>query len=633
MIATILSRTFIAPVCALGLFLGLAGSTVGQRPAAADESAAAESRLKELIQQLGAEDFATREKAQAQLAQLGLEAFDALHAAQKSNDPEIALRAKYLVRSMSVRWFQDSDSTDVVRILKGYGELADSERKNRMDRLAALENRQGVAALCRLSRFETQDPLSKYAAIKVMDQPAIADDAARGEMGKTILSIVGHSKRAAAGWLRLYVRTLDDPGSTLADWNAATAAEHSTLAKHPEATSREIVRDLYRWHVELLKRLDRPQEAVAVIRRTFSLLDGTPEEITEVVDWLIHREAWEVVQEVAQRFEATFNENPLLLYRLAEAQLKQGQGDKATATAEKALALRAENWDEHFLVAFKLQERGLHRWAEREYRAIIAGTPAGAVLDFRSRYFLSELLHDQLRDKEAGETLKVVCDLMDNDEAAKETCGRALPDNGPEGLYSRMHLFFALAHIEQKEYDAAYAQLSKGIASDPTDADALIALYRLPNQTPERIAETKRLIDEATKVFRDEVQEFRQASEQAPNEQFQAVQNQALATACNQLAWLVGNTYGNQDEALECSQKSLELRPNYPGFLDTLGRCYYAKGDLENAVKFQSQAAKLDPYSGQIRRQLEFFKKELAAKTSKSDADVDKQPPAAKKPD
>jgi hypothetical protein len=48
--------------------------------------------------------------------------------------------------------------------------------------------------------------------------------------------------------------------------------------------------------------------------------------------------------------------------------------------------------------------------------------------------------------------------------------------------------------------------------------------------------------------------------------------------------------------------------------LDTLGRCYYAAGDLENAVKYQSQAVKLDQHSGQMRRQLEFFQKELAAK-------------------
>ena len=89
------------------------------------------------------------------------------------------------------------------------------------------------------------------------------------------------------------------------------------------------------------------------------------------------------------------------------------------------------------------------------------------------------------------------------------------------------------------------------------------------------------------------------------------------ATPLNQFAWLIGNTLGETDpqlaeEAIRYSQKSLELRPDAAGYLDTLGRCYYAKGDLENAIKYQSEAARLDPHSRLIRRQLEFFKATLA---------------------
>ena len=68
-----------------------------------------------------------------------------------------------------------------------------------------------------------------------------------------------------------------------------------------------------------------------------------------------------------------------------------------------------------------------------------------------------------------------------------------------------------------------------------------------------------------------------------------------------------------------CSHKSLEIRPDTGGYLDTLGRCYYAKGDLENAVKYQSKAVELDPHSQQIRRQLKVFQDELAKKKSRDD--------------
>ena len=36
---------------------------------------------------------------------------------------------------------------------------------------------------------------------------------------------------------------------------------------------------------------------------------------------------------------------------------------------------------------------------------------------------------------------------------------------------------------------------------------------------------------------------------------------------------------------------------------DTLGRVYFAKGDLDNAIKSQSKAAELEPHSGLIHRQ------------------------------
>ncbi len=75
---------------------------------------------------------------------------------------------------------------------------------------------------------------------------------------------------------------------------------------------------------------------------------------------------------------------------------------------------------------------------------------------------------------------------------------------------------------------------------------------------------------------------------------------------------MVANTEGDYKDPLKCSQRSLELQPGEAGFIDTLGRCYYAVGDYENAVREQRRAVKLEPHSGQIGRQLEFFEKALA---------------------
>ncbi len=101
-----------------------------------------------------------------------------------------------------------------------------------------------------------------------------------------------------------------------------------------------------------------------------------------------------------------------------------------------------------------------------------------------------------------------------------------------------------------------------------------------------------------------------------------------LALSNNQLAWLIANTEGDFDEAIRCSAKSLVLQPNRSGFLDTLGRCYYAKGDYENAVKYQSQAVALEPHSPLIVTQLALFQQALAQqeKINQEDAAQEKGP-------
>ena len=54
------------------------------------------------------------------------------------------------------------------------------------------------------------------------------------------------------------------------------------------------------------------------------------------------------------------------------------------------------------------------------------------------------------------------------------------------------------------------------------------------------------------------------------------------------------------------------MRPDEGGLLDTLAHCYAAKKDFENAVKYQTRAAELEPYSKQIQHALDDYRKALA---------------------
>jgi tetratricopeptide (TPR) repeat protein len=191
-------------------------------------------------------------------------------------------------------------------------------------------------------------------------------------------------------------------------------------------------------------------------------------------------------------------------------------------------------------------------------------------------------------------------------------------ERDPGAVESRMDYFYAEHFGNEGETDKQLAYLTKAIKKDPTDADVLIALYRLPDQTEARRKETRRLIDKAVGIFQAKVA-IAAIKRVDPNSEIGI----DLATRCNQFAWLVGNTVGEVDagrgdEAIQASLRSVELRPDAAGYLDTLGRCYYARDDFVNAVKYQSEAARRDPHSRLIQRQLDLFQKALDTSKAKS---------------
>jgi len=495
----------------------------------------------------------------------------------------------------------------VKEILRGYGDKSAGERRNLMEQLAALNDGLGIGALCRIVRFDDSNLLSKQAALLILRQPIGEDAVVKQQYAGQILDELGPSQRTAADWLRTYVESWDDPASKLDAWEAVARREEEVLHQTPEKSSTEIVRDLLRWHADLLDRLGRHEQSLAVVQRTIDLLDGTREQLLETVDWLMQREAWATVQLVAERFSERFDESALLLYRLAEAQWKQDLKELAEQTAERALKVNQDVQQDHIIAAFTLQERGLFPWAEREYRHVLELGPTGSQNDLRARFLLSEMLHDIGRELDAAEVLQGAVDAMDGDQNVEYLVRRI--GREPGSIRSRMHYFYAEHRRSQGQRQEQLEHLDRGVEQDPTDADVLIAMFRVADADDAWKKKTREFIEKAAQEFRQQVRAAEQAVAAADNEEVRSIYNRQLAGANNQLAWLISNTEGDFDEALRCSLRSLELRPDTSGYLDTLGRCYFAKGEYEKAIQAQSRAVELEPHSGQIRRQLEFFQK------------------------
>ncbi len=604
--------------CLIVGWVGIAAALGADSDRRPESQGAVVADVDRLIADLGSQQFAVRERAQAELKRLGLSAFDSLHEARDSDDIEIAIRSRYLLGSLDLRWARDDDPLAVREFLQDYGDKTVTERGNLLEQLAALGDGQGIAALCRIVRFDDSNLLSKRAVLAIVKQ-TMADDAAVADpqLAETILDELGPSRRLAADWLRRHVQHQDDLEALLDFWEQVVRDELETFHLTPELSAPDIVRDLLRWQADLLERLGRNDQALAVITRTIDLLDGSREQLLETVEWLIHREAWSLVEQVAERFSESFNESAILLYRLAEAQQNQGREELAEQTAARALEQNQGNHQEHILAAYALQERGLFEWAEREYRYVLQLGPTGSQHDLRARFLFSEMLHDMERDLEAAQTLQNAVDAMEKDPNIAHLSRRM--GREPGSIRSRMSYFYGEDLRRRGQFDEQRQRLEEGAEADPTDADLLIAMHRASQSDEDWHDKTRGLIASAVEHFRQQIRTGQQAVAAAQNEELRAIYNRQLAGSKNQLAWLVSNTEGDFDEALRCSRRSLELRPATAAYLDTLGRCYFAKGRYEQAVRVQRQAVQLEPFSGQILRQLELFETTLKASREATD--------------
>jgi tetratricopeptide (TPR) repeat protein len=302
-----------------------------------------------------------------------------------------------------------------------------------------------------------------------------------------------------------------------------------------------------------------------------------------------------------------------LLYHLAMARADQGDqasADETAAEASKTIAGKTR-WllDAHLDAAFALERRGRFPWAEREYRQVVdADSPEWAA---RARLALSEMLHDQGDDLRAAEVLDGLARLEDQPlglvlRRLSQTAGF---ERTVGAVRARTHYFYACHWHKHGDVAQQRKSLDQAVQHDPAELDALIARYQLPNLEPEHRQKTLQMIREVADGLRQNIRK-------SPN----------TPRYYNEFAWLIANTQGDFDEALRYARKAVELRPNRGDYLDTLAHVHFARGDLENAVKCENQAAQFEPHSGLILHKLEVFRHALQEKSRDAKQKPHKRP-------
>jgi tetratricopeptide (TPR) repeat protein len=263
-------------------------------------------------------------------------------------------------------------------------------------------------------------------------------------------------------------------------------------------------------------------------------------------------------------------------------------------------------------------------WSDREFRHVIdmKNPPLDAQEEaLRARLRLADSLHDRMLDDQAADVMQGAVDQLEGNRDLSRRAVQNLHLNMTHCL-ARSYFYRSSAVGQKQDFAKQRELLEKAIQEDPSDGDVLIALYRLPDQTAEQRQKTLDLIAAAIQLSRNQIDE-------EPDHW----------TAYNQMAWLVANTEGDFDEAVRLSEKSVELiraahvrDPQSQGeikslewgellggHLDTLAHCYAAKGDFAAAVKTQTEANRLLPYSNTIANKLTFFRSKLP-KTEQKDS-------------
>jgi len=607
---------------AMHLLFAIAASPLG---IAGADSPAADSEIARLIENLGNDRYATRARAKEKLQQFGLEAFDDLHNAQYHPDNEIAMAARFLVSSLMVSWSSDTDPPEVREVLTEYGAQDESERNNRIDMLSDLTDRKGLIALARLARFEPSLRLSRLAALAAMRQPMSDVAADRKRDADMVLQTLGDSDRQAALWLRTYAHDLINGEYSSDRWRQLIRQQRELVdSAATEVSGRSSVLELVRVCASRAAQSGIRDEAISLATAHIDLIEPATRNLVEACTWAIDNGLHPFVLELQDRHQRMFAQHPILLYGAAEAELAAGDRARAEMLAQQASQIRPlpansehltklqpkqieELAQAHRTIAGNLRERGLFRWAEREYRLVIDSLAVDSLPAAVARRDLANMLAELQRSQDVVDVLTPLAERIGRDEKLRRRMNNVLIARGQ--IQSNIDYHKALVLIASGETTAAQPLLQRAYRAFPENIDILISMYRLYGGQQWE-AQVGQQLHEATRRHRLEAQQAKLRLRQLG-----PAANPAVAEIYNQYAWLVCNTEGNFQEALDYSLKSLEFDADEESMgarLDTCARCYFALGEIEQAIATQKRALKYLPHSPPLKRQLKEFEATLS---------------------
>ena len=582
---------------------------------AAGAAGPTDDRIAELIRQLGDPQYGRRERAAAELDSLGAAAIDQLlTAAEMSDDLEVALRASWLVESIPVD--DPGDPLAARSLLQGYKTKPLAERVVTMHWLLRLDDDAGITPLARIARLDRDATASRVAAALLAREwtpgdafwPGIAERIAMAlgnsqrPTARLLDSLVDFSQADSAAERRAARDTARDLVALLDRSRPADVATASESLGDDSDSSAAITRDLGRTTQRLFERslvlmlieTGEVEEARDIIRSVFAEFlahggDDTLQTASNIADTLIWAAAHglpDVVDDIPIAGHDEVCTHFILKFAQALCERTRGNDTVAEQLARTTFEQHGMSFVDRLRAGILLQKWGAGDWASREYTAVVDDNEAPAQQQVLASVMYAEFLHDRGRD---GEAAGVLDRLVGADAGERVPALRQL-DRDPAQTRARADYFRACAAAAAGDTAAQRQDLEAAASGVAPDVDALIALYHLPDNTPEQRQATLDRIQAALARMEEEIQ-------QVPDD----------PNTYNEYAWLVSNTEGDFAKALRYSKRSLRDSFDNASYLDTLAHCHAAAGNLTAAIRTQRLAMRHEPHNRIIRLNLAAF--------------------------
>ena len=592
----------------LSCFSLLPARALASSSSAGDESVS-QQKVAELIAQLGDTNYAIRESATQQLRMIADHAIDQLlDAADQSNDLETALRAQWILETVSL--IRPDDPPEVADLLKNFSSRSLSQQISALSRLIRLEENAGIKPLARLIRTNRSASTSYLAALILLQEWGPTDPY-WPQLVAPVPNELDASKRPAALLINRLIdfsQVADNPENKLDQKQDAFENLETALKRFLELTpfdtqmfgsntttrgvndlAREII---VRCHARAAIQAGFPDRGVAVAKELFEFIPKNSDKYqlatADVLFWAAHAGLAKLVNHLPESLQATIENQAITLYAAARCEQSNGNKTLADEMARRAFALCSDKTNEQMLAAVRLDHWGIVNWADREYRRVITAPTLSAqqIIPFSIQW--AELLNDFDRCKEASAVLE---DVLTGSHGTIKNI-RVMDSLGysKEALAARQRFFLSRADKEQSNQKSERQALDKALDEYPEEIDTLIAYYHFPGLLP---ADKDRIVG----LIQGALKKLQQRIDREPDE----------PNPYNEYAWLVANTEGDLLRATRYSKRSLDLDFDSASFLDTLAHCYAAAGNRNDAIRCQVVALRKDPGSNTIQKNLEKF--------------------------